>query len=361
MGLSNFFGWTSSSTPESELPEIFPLPIVQSEFVKTDVVTIYAKILTDVLERVHGLNDDEQTLLWDSAVKSNASEGLVTLLSKAMTDKAELFLVLDAGVLRKATPEEQTQIKLDYEKTAESLVGVYVSFKDFVRADMVKLYSAFEYVTVSSLHKSMQLSKAVQIKISDLRGSVSLTDSSVAIAQAQAMASSLACGRDILMDEKDSVETSTPDLAAVQAAIIFLNQKRSFYLGLPAAYINGEQTGGLGSTGENDTRAIERGLKSYYMAILKPVLEALFDATLSYKSQDFRQIAGSMDVLKTLSLIDEELISKENKTKLVNQLLDLPQDAEGDPTPKVEPVPLAPGSPGAKNGPPIRVPAGAEA
>ncbi len=51
-----------------------------------------------------------------------------------------------------------------------------------------------------------------------------------------------------------------------------------------------------------------------------------------------------MDVIKTFALVDEEFVSRENKTKIINQLLDLPEDAKGDPVPK--PVALPAPDPG---------------
>lgn len=42
-------------------------------------------------------------------------------------------------------------------------------------------------------------------------------------------------------------------------------------------------------------------------------------------------IQGSMDVLRTFALIDDEYLSKENKINIVNSLLGLPDDATGDP------------------------------
>ncbi len=332
-GLSNWFGFLgASSDSDVELPEIFPISITQSEFVKIDVVNVYSKILTDVVERTHGLSEDQTQLLWDNCVKSEASDGLVSLLSKAMAEKKDLFLVYEQAlkVLRVATNEEETQIKADYKKKGESSVGIFISFKNYTRTDMVKLYSALEHCTVAALHKSMNLSKAVQFKMFDLRGSTALTDSQKVIDQAKVVAKGLAKGNDVLIDSKDIIETVMPKLDAVVASIDFLNQKRAYYLGLPECYINGEQTGGLGSSGEQDTKAIERGLKSYYSSIMKPVLEALFGKKVSYKSQDFRQIAGSMEVLKTFSLVDEELISAENKLKVINALFDFPENTKGD-------------------------------
>ncbi len=345
MGVSNWFGFATGSTTNSELPEIFPIGIAQNDFVKTDVINIFSKILIDTLERVHGLNDDLQSLLWDNCVKSNSPDGLITLLAKAMADKMDLFLVYEKAVkvLRTATSTETEQIKADYLEGGESAIGVFISFKNFTRSDMVKLYSVLEYCTVNALNKAMNLSKTIQIKMNDMRATVSLSDSADVKAQGVNVATALSKGRDILVDAKDIIESATPDLTAVKESIMFINQKRSFYLGMPESYINGEQTGGLGTTGENDTKAIERGLKNYFESIVKPVLDAIFGIKVTYKSQDFRQIAGSMEVVKTFSLVDEELISLENKTLIVNRLLDLPEDAKGDgPDPVVPTVVVDP-------------------
>lgn len=323
-GLSTWFGW-NASTQKTELPEIFPFNFKQDEFVRTDVFNIYSKILTDVVERIHGLSEDQTALMWDNCLASESNQGLISQLARAMSDKKELFLVYDKALklLRIANESEKQKIKIDYEKAGESSIGVFVSFKNYTRSDMVKLYSSLEYCTVAALSKSMNLSKAIQIKINDLRASVALNDSEGPKAQAKEIAEGLANGKDVMLDAKDFIETSKPDLTAVKESIEFLNQKRSFYLGMPESYINGEQTGGIGSSGENDTKAVERGLKNYYFSIMKPVLEAIFKASISYKSQDFRQIDQALNALKTFELVGEDMVSHENKKKIIEKLLDL--------------------------------------
>jgi hypothetical protein len=339
MSLSEIFGFANKITGLPELPELFPMPIVQSVFIDTDVITIYSKILTDVLERTHGLTDDQVQLMWDNCVKSSKSDGLITMLAKAMTSKGELYIVYDKaiGVVREATSEEKATIAADYAKAASSSVGVYISFKQYRRSDMIKLYSALEYFTISALNKSLNISAAPQFKFSDLRGSVSLTDSAKAEAQAQKMAEALLAGRPIMMDAKDEVTTATPDLTATEKSIQFIGDKLAFYLGMPSSYITGEQTGGIGSTGENDMRAVERGLKSYYFSIIKPAVEEIFGIKVTYKSQDFRNIAGALEILKTFALTDDTLISAENKLEIVNKAFELPEDAVGDAPPKPDP------------------------
>src|SRR5690606_8182713 len=128
-----------------------------------------------------------EPLLWDNYIQSEANLGLVSLLAEAMTSKADLYLVYKPSVkvLRKATPEEEQEIRRDYEKSAKSSVGVFLSFKNYRRTDMLNIYSHFEYCVLASLNKTLNLSKAIQLKMSDLRASVSLMDSNVAKEQAQ--------------------------------------------------------------------------------------------------------------------------------------------------------------------------------
>jgi hypothetical protein len=341
--LSSFFNWgnlNQGAQDQSEMPSIFPLNVSKDLFVKTDIINIYSKILTDVCERVHGLSEEQTQLLWDNCLKSESGDGLITLLAKAMTDKADLFIVYEKALklIRRAAGIETQQIKSDYLKQGYSTAGIYISFKNYSRSDMVKLYAALEYSTVAGLNKSLNLSSGIQFKMNDLRASTSLNNSGEVKQQAADLAKALGDGKDVYLDAKDMIVTSSPDVSSVQESIKFINQKRSFYLGLPESYINGEQTGGIGSSGENDTRAVERGLKSYYFSIIKPALEVLFGGSYSYKSQDFRQILGSMEVIKTFSLVDEELVSRQNKTMIINRLLDLPDNAKGDPVFTAPPV-----------------------
>lgn len=328
----NWFGRGSNDTPQDELPLIFPLELKKEQFIEIDCINIFQKILTDVIERTQGVKEEQANLFYDNCLASEASHGLISLLARAMTYRRNLYLVFNPAlnVLRQASPEEQSKIIEDYAKQGKSSIGVYISFIHFLKADLVRLYSALEYITIASLHKSMNLSVAIQLKMNDLRQSTGLIDSAEVKSQAQKIAKALGGGRDVLMDAKDVVENVTPDLTSIEATIDYLSEKRAFYLGLPKSYLCGEMTEGIGTTGESDTKATERGLKNYYQSIIRPVLKMLFNIETSYKSQDFRQIDQAMNALKTFAVVDEEIISLENKTLIVNKLLDLPEDSEGD-------------------------------
>jgi hypothetical protein len=323
--LNTWFGWKFNTTPE-ELPAVFPLKITERDFINTDVENIYSMILTDVLERTHGIPDEVHDMLWDSCLKNASSEGLVTMLAKAMSERKQIFLVYERAlrILRYATDEEAQRIREDYQTMGESQLGTFISFEKYVRTDMVRLYSAIEYYTVSSLNKQANLSSALQFKAKDLRGSTSAVDSSEVRSRAINVTKGLGQGKDVLIDAEDKIETATLQMEPVNKAIEFINQKRAFYLRLPSSYISGDlQAGGLSDTGEADQRAMERGLKSYFVSIIKPVLSSVFGISVQYKSQDFRMIGQALSALQTFSITDDDIVTQDQKRLIVQKLLDL--------------------------------------
>lgn len=345
MSLSTWFTFSNSGngSSTSDIGDLFPVAIKQSDFLRVDVLNIYAKILTDTIERTNGIPDQYVHTFWDNCLASEASEGLVTMLSKAMVEKADLFLVFDKAtkVLRKADASESAQIRTDYKKEGESSVGTYVSFRNYQRTDMIKLYSTLEYYAVASLYKNMNLAKAIQLKMSDIRASVALNDRADVEAQAKALSDALKKGNDIMLDAKDMIETGKPDLTATNSAMEFINQRRSFYLGLPASYVTGEIQNGMGDTGQADTKAVDRGLKGYFYSIVRPVLTSLFKIEgLQYKAEDNAQISTGLEALRTFELVGEDLISTESRLKVVNMLFGFPEDTEGG-SPRPEPDPPA--------------------
>ena len=340
----SFWSFLGGPKPSAELPEIFPVPILQKDFVAIDVQAIYTRILTDVFERTDGIPDEQSTLLWDNCLGSETPDGLVTLLAKAMRDKTDLFIVYYKAlkVIRKADGTESTTIRAGYKAKAEPVklddggLGVFVSFKGYTKSDMVGFYSALEYCGIGGVWKQGNIAKALQMKFKGLRGNIALDDSDGPKAQASELAKGLGAGRDIALDAEDSVENAKPDLTASSSMLDLVAQKRSFYLGLPATYITGESAKGLGDSGKGDTKAIERGLRAYYFSIVKPVVEGIFTIKTTFKSQDFDMLDTALEVLKTFDITSDDHLSAENKTEIVNKAFGLPKDQKGDPPKKVE-------------------------
>ncbi len=353
MGWPTFLGGRTEG--DEKLPDIFPIPIAQKDFVSIDVQNIFARILTDTLERTHGIDEEEKVLLWDSCLASENSDGLVTLLAKAMSDKKELCVVYieSLSLIRKATPEEERQIKEGYKEKAEPVkvgpgIGIYITFKNFLKSDLVRFYSALEYCAVGGLWKQANISKSVQIKINDLRASVSLGDSAAAKAQAKAMAQGMSEGRDVLTDAKDVIESLSPDMTATNATLNLIATKLANYLGLPPTYFGAEGKSGIGDTGKGDARKVEQGLKGYFFSIIKPVVDGLFDIESEFKSDDAENIDVALKTLETMDRTSNEFLSTENKTWIVNKAFGLDEDEVGDgpePEPEIDPLTGLPGAP----------------
>lgn len=315
------FGLKSSSNSQDFARNIFPMPISQGDFTKIDLLTLYKRILTDCFERTQGIEETKQMLLWDNCLASEKQDGLITMIAEAMLKKSELFLIYDSAtnVIRKATQAEENQIKADYKKTGESSLGIYITFKNYITTDIMLFYSMLEYCNIGSLWKLGNVSKALQLKFNDLRGSTSLTDSADLITQAKLLAKGLADGNDIMLDAKDILELLKPDLTANVSMQEFIDKKRSLYLGLPATYLSGDTTKGISDTGKSDSKAVERGLRGFYYSICKPLIDGIFKITTTFKSDDSEMLAAALETLKTMDLTTEEYLSKENKQLVVSK------------------------------------------
>ena len=343
----NFLSFFKGASSSQELPDIYPFPTLLAEFVKGDVETLYARILTDAIERTQGIPEKRQPLLWDNCLASDKQEGLVTMLARAMATKDELFLVYNKAldVIVQADAKEKEQIKSDYKLKGESPIGVFITFKKYTRTDFIKIYASMEYCAAGSLWKSMNISRAVQFKFNDLRASTGLNDKAEVLAQGKLLAEALRDGKDIMLDGKDVIDTAKPDLTAAEKSETFINRKLSKYTGLPASYLTGEMDATMGDSGNKDAKAVERGLKIYFFSIVRPVLEGLFGGKLTFETEDYASITSSNETLKTFDITSHELISLENKTKIINRLYGLDEKAEGDAVVEPEVTEPVPGDP----------------
>lgn len=354
-----WFSFLGRDTNPAEIPNIYPMPIAQKDFVAVDVQNIFSRILTDAFERTHGIPDDEKMLIWDSCMASDVSDGLVTMLAKAMSEKQELFIVYikNLKLIRKATAEETSIIREGYKKKAEPVkvdggVGIFVTFKNFKKVDMVRFYSALEFCSVGGLWKQSNLSQALQLKFKDLRGSVANSDAPSAKTQAEGIAKNLGDGKDVALDGDDTIETAKPDVTATNSSLEMIQKKQSLYLGMPASYLAGEGSTGLSDSGKSDQKAVDRGLRNYFFSIVKPVSDGIFGVNTEFKAEDSEGVSSALEVLKTMDTTSNEFLSKENKTKAVNKAFGLDEDEVGD-EPEEPVVTTPPAAPGAQPPPQV--------
>ena len=73
-------------------------------------------------------------------------------------------------------------------------------------------------------------------------------------------------------------------------------------------------------------RQIERGLKQYFVTIVRPALKALFGVDVTFKSQDFRSLSSALEALRTFDMVSDSFLPNEMKIKIVAQLFDLDEE-----------------------------------
>jgi hypothetical protein len=311
--MSKFFGSIfnrASEATETVLAAPFCLSFKKEIYCKIKTETLFKKILHRCYSRSEGAQDDKKiSSLFDSTEKSGSPRGLISLLAKAMTDKQEIAIVYDSGIVRLATFEEKEKIKKDYIDRAESNNGVLVNFTNYCLSDLVFGYMSMIYDILSSMNTQVGLAQALQIKINNLRSTVSVAGSDEAIRQAKDINESLKQGNSVLMDKNDVVEALTLNSESVKNAIELVNSQLATDLGVSLSFVNGELTTGMSATGEADSNADEYGFQDFFNSIFKPVCDKLYGWNLRFVSDDWRYFSamiGSLIIVENSMLLSEK-------------------------------------------------------
>ncbi|MDR3050006.1 MAG: hypothetical protein LBV16_09295 [Elusimicrobiota bacterium] len=325
-------GWLTGAQKTERIfayndPFDFSKSISKALFIEYALENIYRKILTDCYAKSQGISDKNKVFYWDSVVKSwgksAAGAGLITMLSKCMAKKADLFLTFKESVLREANSSEQKEIENGFKnKDNKAAVsnGFWFSFTDYTLTDILKVLYLFQYLILASAHTGMNVAKAVQLKIHELRNTIAYSEKDQAAEQAIAIMSGLKSGKAVLLDALDKIENAAVDMKSTETAIAFVNNLISFYLNMPLSYINGQLTTGISTTGESDNIAVERGLEAFFNSIFKPVSDEIFKSDLSFVSDNWRVLQSGAVILQTMSMLDDNILALDIKRNVVNAI-----------------------------------------
>lgn len=326
--MTKFFdGWFSNDkqTEDNILDAPFCMKFDKNNFEKIKTENLYKKILQRCYSRSEGAKDAEKVQsLFDSNEKSESPRGLISLLAKAMTEKAEIAVIYKNGIVKVANSEEREQIKKDYANNAKSSLGILVSFKDYCLTDLVKGYMSIIYDILSTMNTQVGLAQALQIKVSMLRGTVSVNGKDEPIAQAKKINEALTKGRSVLLDEKDRVEVMTLDSDSVKNAMTLIYSQLCAEIGMPLSFVTGELASGMSATGEADTNQQEEGLQDFFNSILKPCCDKLYGWDLRFVSDDWRYFSAMIGSL--IAVENSSLLSDEQKRAFADRLMPVGKD-----------------------------------
>ena len=316
MSLKDFFNFNQGGKTDYSVNLCFSFAYGDKNFKFAEVFTveIFRKILTDCYEHAADFPKGKEIALWDSVVFTQARRGLISILAHAMTHKEKLYLKLDEGCVRKATEAEKKEIDAD----PSGKKGLCVDFTDFHRATIVLILASLVELLLNNANTSLNVSKSILLKINALRENVANANAGEVIEQAKAIAQGLKNGTGGLLDAGDVVELPTFDTNPMEQALDVLYGLMSFITGLPRAYISGELTTGLSTTGEADEKGIERGLTFYFNSIFKPVCDKLLGGNLVFKTSNWRKFAEVANLLPVLEATD--MVPADYKEKLIKEL-----------------------------------------
>lgn len=344
--IKSVFGQSGEYNISFDNPYPFGERIAESVFVDYCLENIYRKILTDCYGKTKGIEVEHKKFYWDTAVKSygksNADKGLITMLAKAMATKQDLYLVYKSDVLRNADNQESEFIREAFNnesrlngqspwqspgqspggqspwQSPEQCPGYWFSFREYTLSDILKVLYTFQYIILGSTYTNMNVAKAVQLKINDLRKLVSDNDKANPLKQGTDLVAALKEGKSVMLDAADKIEHAVVEMEPTDVAVKFINGMIAFYLNAPLSYVNGQLAQGISTTGESDGIAVERCLESFFNSVFKPVSDEIFKSDITFVSDDWRKlgaVANIIPVIESTTLIDDE-----KKRKLVEEL-----------------------------------------
>lgn len=312
MSAKDWFGglFPSSERVALDLISPFKLKFKREGFCEVKTEILFKRILEGCYSRAQGATGEAEKLsLFDSFEKSSAPSGLISILARAMRAKNQIGIIYENGVVRLADTDEKNAIIEDYKKTAKSSLGVLVDFTNYALADLVFGYMSIIYDIIDSMNTQVGVSKALQIKINALRGTVSVAGKEEPIQQAKDINKALKEGKSVLLDKNDEISTVQLDSEPIEKAINFVFSLIASDLSLSLSFISGALTTGMSATGEADANKDEYGFLNFFNSIFKPTCDRLYKWNLEFISDDWRYfnaMIGSLLIVENSSLLSQE-------------------------------------------------------
>lgn len=289
MVFQNIFKNLNSGQVITDLVSPYKLAIDENHFINFNTALLYQKILKRCFAKSSGISESDARNLWDSVELSNAQYGTISRIADAMTNKRELILINDAGIVRLADSDEAQDIKKAYEEGRAVDKAVYMNFQKYTMTDIIKVYMSLIYDIMGGAKVNLGLSKALQVKIAELRKTIATSSSDDARKQAEAIVSALKDGKSIMVDAGDTIATTELQTAPVVDGLKLVYGCLASVLGVSTSFVCGELTSGMAVTGEADVNANEDGIKDFFNSVFKPVHDKLFSINIRFKSDNWRK------------------------------------------------------------------------
>lgn len=300
----------------------FKLYMTEANFVQIETKELFRNLLIECYNKSTGLSEKQSLAMWDNFDRYNdkTTSGFIGLISEAMTNKTTVYIVYDrtTNVIRKATSQEQAQIREDYRDKTKSDVGIMANFSKYDKADIIKVYYALLYNVVDGLNTSINVTKSIKFMANLLREKINKESAEDIIKQARAIVENLKNGNPVLIDSEDKLESTTVDVKPVESAVDFICGRIAGEMRVSLSYVNGKMTSGISSTGEADEQANERGIEIIFNSIFKPLADNLFKVNLQFQSDNYHRLSAYSQILPIIE--SSEIIEEEQKLEFVKEM-----------------------------------------
>ena len=296
----------------------FPLYMRKEKFIEWYIKHIYSRIMFDCRARSLNIAEEYNNIFYDSFISTEMPQGLISIVADAMYRRSKLYLVYKAGVVSSATQEEQKIID-DKIKNGQKLKNeVLIDLKNFDNTDLLRVYSEILYKALETSNAGMSMSQSVILKMKDYRGTISVATADDAKTQGTAIAKAVKRGKGVMIDSGDTIELPNFDIDPMEKSVVFINGMVANALGVPLSYINGALTTGISTTGESDELAVDRGLKYFFYAIFKPIVDNLLNIKIQLKTENWRKLASVSNIIPVIE--GSSIIAEDRKKQLVEEL-----------------------------------------
>lgn len=303
----------------TDLPSPYMLTVEKAAFLNFKVKWLYEKILKRCYALSSGLDDDKARALFDSVELGDATVGLIGLVARALTDKTELILVNDAGIVRVAEFNEAEEIKKDYAARGRSEKGVYLNFAKYTLTDILKCYMELIFEILKAERVNVGLAQALQVKINRMRETISTSNADDPMKQAKNIVDALKGGKSVAIDAGDVIQTTDLQTQAVKDALLMVYGMLASDLGVSLSFVCGELTSGLSVSGEANANFDESGIRDFFITVFKPIVDKLFGVSLRFKTDNWRKVREYAQILPYIE--SSALLTDKQKEQLAVELM----------------------------------------
>lgn len=314
------------------------LSLTLDKFIKVKIIALMQKILTDCYRFSTKITTTEtELLLFDSIVHSPASFGLISRIAKAMANEEVEYLVIAAGIIRKADDKEKKKIDKEYAAGQAGTTGIILDFRDYMIRDLLGHYFAQIYNVEQAMNNSIALGGSIQLKIHNYREKIGAVEANGSSIQQQAtqIVKFAKEGKPVVIDALDEFEqfNASQNVSIAESTKSRIYQEIASALGCTVSYIIGvdDKTNGSGDSYERLDGRNEDCIHNFWLTVFEPIVSLFLKVKLEFVTQKWLTIkenVGTIMSIESLTSLPDDV-----KANVINRLigdiqLDKPSETE---------------------------------